>query len=440
VARSRTNGRRARGHIRRRGSSFQVLVYAGTDPLTGKPNYLTESTRDDAQAQKILTRLLAQVDEQRNPRTKATMGAVLDAWLRTHEAEESTLDGYRGYIRRTIEPSLGSVPLAKVTAQVLEEFYADLRRCRHQCRNGEPAVDHRTAGDHECRTIRHKRRPGRPGREVHDCATAGCVVVECAPHRCRPMAASSIRQVHWIISAALAAAVRWEWIRSNPAETAKKPKQRPPQPEPPTVADAARLIAAAWDEDDAWGTLVWVVMVTGMRRGEVLALRWSDVDLDAGMLVIRRNYVRTGSQRIEKDTKTHQMRRIALDPETVAVLADHRSRYHEQVRALGVEPSDQAFIFSYQPLSLSAQPGDHGLWCSWSCRSVVLVVEQYQRGGDDVTEAPGAAPPAAQRLEGRLQHRVGPFTQAAQGAVDGVVGLLVGAQFTAGGFLDRDAQ
>jgi integrase len=165
------------------------------------------------------------------------------------------------------------------------------------------------------------------------------------------MAASSIRQVHWIISAALAAAVRWEWIRSNPAETAKKPKQRPPQPEPPTAADAARLIAAAWDEDDAWGTLVWLVMVTGMRRGEVLALRWSDVDLDAGMLVIRRNYVRTGSQRIEKDTKTHQMRRIALDPETVSVLADHRARYDEQVRASGVEPSEHAFLFSYQPLS-----------------------------------------------------------------------------------------
>jgi hypothetical protein len=123
------------------------------------------------------------------------------AWLRTHEAEETTLDGYRGYVRRTIEPVLGSVPLAKVSAQVLEEFYADLRRCRHQCRDGKPAVDHRTAMEHECRTVRHKRRPGRPGRELHDCAAAGCVVVECPPHRCRPMAASSIQQVHWIISA-----------------------------------------------------------------------------------------------------------------------------------------------------------------------------------------------------------------------------------------------
>jgi hypothetical protein len=59
------------------------------------------------------------------------------AWLRTHEAEVTTLDGYRGYVRRAIEPALGSVPLPRVSAQLLEELYAELRRCR----NGEPPVD-----------------------------------------------------------------------------------------------------------------------------------------------------------------------------------------------------------------------------------------------------------------------------------------------------------
>jgi len=369
VAGTSSKTRRGRGHIRRRGGSFQVLVYAGVDPLNGKDHYLTESTRDEAEAQKILTRLLAQVDEQRNPRTKATFGAALDAWLRTHEAEETTLDGYRGYVRRTIEPALATMPLAKLTPQVLEEFYAELRRCRHRCRNGEPAVDHRTTADHDCRTIRHRRRPGRPGSTPHDCATAGCVIVECPPHACMPMAASSIRQVHWIISAALAAAVRWQWIRSNPADAAKKPKQRAPQPNPPSAREAARIIAAAWEQDDEWGALVWLVMVTGMRRGEVLALRWSDVDLKAGLLAIRRNYVRSRAQRIEKDTKTHQMRRISLDAETVAVLADHRARHEQQACAVGVELSSQAFVFSYQltrdaPADPSAVTHRYGRMCA----------------------------------------------------------------------------
>jgi site-specific recombinase XerC len=163
------------------------------------------------------------------------------------------------------------------------------------------------------------------------------------------MSASSIRQIHWIMSAALAAAVRWEWIRTNPAETRRSPSSAPPEPEPPTAAEAARLIEAAWLEDDGWGVLVWLVMVTGMRRAEVAALRWSDVDLDSGMLAIRRNYVRSRGRGIEKDTKSHQMRRISLDAETVLVLAEHRERYEAQVRALAVEPADRAFVFSYQP-------------------------------------------------------------------------------------------
>jgi integrase len=88
------------------------------------------------------------------------------------------------------------------------------------------------------------------------------------------------RQIHAIITGALDMAVRWEWISSNPAETAKKPKQKPPQPKPPTAGEAARIAERAWEEDFAWGMLVWLVMVTGSRRGEVLALRWSDLHLD----------------------------------------------------------------------------------------------------------------------------------------------------------------
>ena len=120
---------------------------------------------------------------------------------------------------------------------------------------------------------------------------------------------------------------------------------------------AARILAAAWAQDEGWGALVWLVMVTGMRRAELLALRWLDVDMSAGVLTIRRNFVRSGARRIEKDTKTHQMRRLSLDQETVAMLTEHRARYEEEVRAVGAEPSPEAFLFSYQPLrDLPADP------------------------------------------------------------------------------------
>lgn len=84
--------------------------------------------------------------------------------------------------------------------------------------------------------------PGRPGPEPHDCAQTGCTVAECPPHRCTPRAIASIRQLHWIMSTALGAAIRWEWIRSVPADIAKKPKQRRTQPEPPSAVEAVAAL------------------------------------------------------------------------------------------------------------------------------------------------------------------------------------------------------
>lgn len=93
------------------------------------------------------------------------------------------------------------------------------------------------------------------------------------PHRCRPLSPSTILKVHFALSGAFDAAVRWEWISVNPAEVAKKPRQPTPKPKPPTVEQAARIVDAAWANGPMWGTLVWLAMVTGMRRGELLAMR-----------------------------------------------------------------------------------------------------------------------------------------------------------------------
>ncbi len=329
-----------------------MRVYAGVDPLTGRELRLVESAADEATAKRILNRLMAKVEGQEHARTRATLGTALDSWLRVHEVEENTRQGYEAYARKHIKPALGQVPVGKVTAKMLEDFYAELRRCRSRC-DGRPAVDHRTDEPHECRVVRrHRRPPGRPpvaGYPEHDCGKAGCTVTECPPHECRPLSRSTIRHVHFAISAALSAAVRWDWIKSNPATVAKKPSQLPPKPNPPTVEQAGRIVAASWEHDEGWGTLVWLVMVTGLRRAELLALKWLDVDLNAGKLTVRRNYVRVAGKTIEKDTKTHQMRRISLDPATVEVLAEHRQRYEDMTRQLQTEPRDDGFLFSHRP-------------------------------------------------------------------------------------------
>ena len=77
-------------------------------------------------------------------------------------------------------------------------------------------------------------------------------------------------------------------------------------------------------------------MTTGMRRGEICGLRWSHVDLDHAVLTIRRTvFIGDDGQLQEKDTKTHQQRRVVLDPETAAILAEHHARARERAAALG---------------------------------------------------------------------------------------------------------
>jgi len=66
------------------------------------------------------------------------------------------------------------------------------------------------------------------------------------------------------------------------------------------------------------------MMVTGVRRGELRGIRWRHIDLDCGVLTLERSIGQCSGQTSEKDTKTHQKGRIALNPETMEVLRTHR--------------------------------------------------------------------------------------------------------------------
>lgn len=82
---------------------------------------------------------------------------------------------------------------------------------------------------------------------------------------------------------------KWGLIARSPAVDATPPSQRRREITPPTVAQVRDLLEAARAEDPEFGAYVWVLAATGCRRGEGCALRWSDVDVDRGDLVIRRS-------------------------------------------------------------------------------------------------------------------------------------------------------
>lgn len=319
--------KRARGEIETLPSgSLRVRVYAGIDPVSRKRHYLVETIPAGPtaarEAEKVRTRLLAQVDERRNPRTKATVNQLMDRYLEVLDVEPTTRSTYEGYIRNHIRPLLGDLAVGRLDGEVLDSFYAALRACRAHCR-GRKRVEHHSAAEHDCDA-------------------------RCRPHECRPLADSSIRQIHGILSGAFRRAVRWRWIGTSPIEQAEPPPPARPNPQPPTPDQAAHIATEAWRDLD-WGMFVWLALMTGARRGELCALRWDRIDFTAGVLTIRTSIAQNGAKVWEKDTKTHQQRRIALDDQTMALLRAYLRRCTERAATLGLTLPSDARVFSPSP-------------------------------------------------------------------------------------------
>lgn len=318
---------RRRGSVRELPSgALQVRVYSGKDALTGKRNELVEvippGPRAAVEAEAARTRLLNQVDERRHPRTSATVNQMLDRHFEGAKLAPATLSTYVGYAAKHIRPLIGTQQVGALDGGLFDSFNAELHRCRDHC-DRRPRTDHRTPIDHVCD---HR----------------------CRPHICRPLGDSTVRQIHFILSGALRKAVRWRWIGANPIGQAEPPPAPKPDPRPPTAAEAARILREAW-VDVEWGLFLWVAMVSGARRGELCALRWRDVGLDNGVLWVRRSIWQRSKQIGEKDTKDHQKRRIAVDPDTLVLLMEHRQRCEERAAALDTTLPAYAFVFSSAP-------------------------------------------------------------------------------------------
>jgi integrase/DNA-binding transcriptional regulator YhcF (GntR family) len=323
---SRKTGRkrRERGEIEQLPSgSLRVKVYAGVDALTGRRNYRTATVPSgpaaEAEAERVKTRLLNEVDEQRTPKTKATVDRLMARYMETIDVDVSTKIGYERNIRNHISPLLGKLQVGKLDGETFDSFYKVLRTCRAHC-GGKKYVEHRTERPHKCDD-------------------------RCGQHECKGLSTSSIRQIHWILSGSLKAAKRWKWITVNPLDQAKAPKAPVPKPDPPKAEDAAAIVNAAF-RDPAWGMFVWLAMTSGARRGELCALTFDDLELDNAVISIRNSIGQEGGNTWEKGTKTHQQRRIALDEETVALLQAYEQRSQALVKELGVKLAPNARLFS----------------------------------------------------------------------------------------------
>ena len=109
------------------------------------------------------------------------------------------------------------------------------------------------------------------------------------------------------------------------------------------------MIAEARAHYSALGTYLWLVVVTGVRRGELCGLQIRDIDLDRGLVHVAFNHVVPSGQRVRKDTKTHQDRWLAIDPDTCALIASYLEEIRAALAAVGAGLRDDADLFSNDP-------------------------------------------------------------------------------------------
>ena len=153
-------------------------------------------------------------------------------------------------------------------------------------------------------------------------------------------------KVHVVASKSLGDAVRWRYVAFNAADDATPPPQPRPKPEAWGPADVGRFLEQA--KGDRWFALFRLAACSGMRRGEVAGLRWSDIDFERSEVTIVRNAVTVDGAVVVTTPKSGRHRTLSLDPDTLAALRAHRRRQAEEYLVLGQYRPDGDDVWTWQ--------------------------------------------------------------------------------------------
>ena len=226
---------------------------------------------------------------------------LFDEWLPSLSAtlRPSTVATYRSAVETNILPTLGPIALQKLNATQIEALYAILM-----------------------------------SRPRSSCAGAP------------PLSAGTVRLVHVVLHRALKDAVRKGWRTSNAARPPRNVLARIGGPQVWTADQLGAFLATT--HDDRLGPLWHTLAMTGMRRGEALGLRWTDIDLEAGRVSIQRSLVPAAGEVIISEPKTAKGRRsIALDTGTIDGLRKQAQRQlHDQVAAGEAYSATDGYVFT----------------------------------------------------------------------------------------------
>jgi integrase len=268
----------------------------GYDPSTGRRKVRQLGTFDTKRA---ATELAKSVAAGRAGSADETVEAfVVDVWLRSKEGrvEQSTLDQYRWAVERHIVPLIGAVRLRDLTPEILDDWIVDL--------NGAPEGEKPRLG------------------------------------------ATSTRLVRKVLSMALEEAVQRGRLGRNPVALTQPPRAKRATTRKSWTVEEAKMFLAANRKHRLYA-LFHLGLVTGLRRGELLGLRWSDLDVEHGTVEVAQQLAVVRGRPVMKDLKTESSDRIlAIGQRAVEVLEEHRTRQAAEHVLLGLDVSDVELVFT----------------------------------------------------------------------------------------------
>lgn len=223
--------------------------------------------------------------------SRVKAGDYFTYWFSIHEPtiRGTSASIYAGYINNRIIPTLGHIPLQKLTIDHLQSFYSSL--------------------------INEGVKP------------------------------KSVKDIHMIVNAALGQAVEWGKLGRNPASKAKLPRESKKEMQVFNKEQIQALLTFV--EGHKLECIVTLALATGMRQGELLALRWSDIDLERKMVQVQRTLTYIPGQGLkESETKTDSGRRsIVLADHAIAVIKKHRAAQLEQRHMAGNKWREHGLVF-----------------------------------------------------------------------------------------------
>lgn len=265
----------AGGHIRKRDKSYNVVVELERDPVTGKRKQKSiGSFKTKKEAEKALVETVSKINRNEFIMPKKTLTKdFLTLWLNTYAVNLSptTYNGYRLIIENHLIPCLGSKELQKLQPLHIQKYYNEKRE-----------------------TLKGK----------------------------------TLLQHHRVLRKALDYAWKMQLISKNPADMVEAPRAQKYKAAVLEPKDVKKLLNAV--HDTRFEVPTNLALALGLRLGEILGLRWSDVDFENGIINIEQNLVRAGTKLIFKEPKTEESKRSISAPyDLLKLLKEHKKKQIE---------------------------------------------------------------------------------------------------------------